>query len=130
MLILGGGLLLRPATTPALFFVFFYQWLQTSISVFASNLNDIEVERFADYDGDVRTAIVLSLIAILALATGMAVSRGREYPAAPARRLAAAKPLRQWFALYRAALAVATSAQAFAWASPGLSRNCCWRWRA
>ena len=105
-----------------LFFVFFYQWVQTAISVFASNLNDVAVERFADYNGDVRNAIVLSLLAVLILAAGMALGRGGELPAQPVRRLAASKPLRQWFALYLAALAVATAAQAFAWASPGLSQ--------
>ena len=117
-------MLWRPAESPVLFFIFFYQWVQTSISLFAANLRDIPVAEFSGYRGDIEQAIVLSLSGIVALALGARIGMGARLArhAEQARIVASSRPLSEWFLLYLKALAIASFAQAFAWIVPGLSQ--------
>ena len=124
VLAVGGLLLWRPAESPVLFFIFFYQWVQTSISLFASNLRGIPVAEFSGYRGDIEQAIVLSLLGIVALALGARIGMGARLArhAEQARIVASSRQLSEWFLLYLKASAIASFAQAFAWIVPGLSQ--------
>ena len=123
-LAIGGILLWRPGESPILFFIFVYQWVQTSISLFPANWQGMPVAQFSGYNGDIEKAVTLSLISLIALALGARLGAGPIAPryGAEARRTASLRPPLDWFLFYVAAFVVASAAQAFAWVVPGLSQ--------
>ena len=80
VLLLGAWLLWRPAESPILLFVFCIQWLQASIKIFNANWLNEDVGALAFFGGDVRGAILLSLLGLIALAIGMRLGSGPWRP--------------------------------------------------
>src|SRR5262249_26063905 len=67
VLLVGSMLLWRPAETPILLFIFCYQWLQASLSVFHANWNGVLVDDLSVYGADMQRAVQLSLIGLVML---------------------------------------------------------------
>lgn len=124
VLFLGSWVLWRPGESPILLFVFGYQWLQASIKVFHANWQGADVATLAPYGGDVRLAIVLSLLGLAFLALGMRVGVGAWHPqdSALIRSNASRHGPQYWFQLYVVALLLAAFAQSTTWVIPGLSQ--------
>jgi hypothetical protein len=124
VLLVGGALLWRPGETPILLFIFCFQWLQATISIYQANWAGLPVDALSRFGADMEQAIVLSLIGLLALAGGMRLGAGpwRAADGRLARVLAGKQRLRGWFSLYAAALLAATVAQGLALAVAGLSQ--------
>ena len=124
VLVIGSLLLWRPGEAPILLFVFGYQWLQASISVFHANWLGVRVPQLTAWGGDPERAIVLSLLGLLALACGMRLGAGRWRPGDGylARIVASSQPIPVWFKLYAIAFAAAFLIQSLAWKIPGLSQ--------
>src|SRR5262245_22637696 len=61
VLILGCVLLWRQGEPPILLFTFAYPWLQGSVAIFHANWLDLDVNDYAPYQGDMHSAIVMSL---------------------------------------------------------------------
>src|SRR4029079_14265516 len=85
---------------------------------------DKEVGAISKYGGDVRLAVLLSLLSLVALGFGMRVGAGpwRQEIGTAIRSTASAHPPKAWFKLYCAAFLLAFAAQSFAWVVPGLSQ--------
>ena len=124
VLVVGCLLLWRPGEAPILLFVFGYQWLQASISVFHANWLGVRVPRLTVWGGDPERAIVLSLLGLLVLACGMRLGAGkwRSEDGYSARVVSSSRPIAMWFGLYAIAFVVAFIAQSLAWVIPGLSQ--------
>lgn len=124
ILALGVGLLWRPGESPILLYIFSYQWLQATASIFHSNVLSTPLSDYSGFGGDAETAIFLSLIGLACLAFGMRLGAGPWSPA-PARAIAAtatAHPPSAWFALYAGAVVVAVLAATLAYVAPGLTQ--------
>jgi hypothetical protein len=125
VLFLGGCWLWRPGESSILFFVLGFQWLQASIKVFQANWLGVDVAKLTAYYGaDIQLATVLSLLALVALISGMrlGVGRWRSQDGALARSNAWSREPAYWFRLYAAALLIATFVQSVAWVIPGLAQ--------
>src|SRR5262245_10074083 len=61
VLVAGSLLLCRPGEPPVLLFTFAYPWLQGSIAVFHSSWLGLDVTEYAPYQGEMRSAIFMSL---------------------------------------------------------------------
>ncbi|OBS53883.1 hypothetical protein A8B73_03705 [Methylosinus sp. 3S-1] len=120
----GARLLWRPSESPILLFVFGYQWLEASTSVFHCNWLGKDVGDYSKVHGDAALAIVLSLLGLAAMAAGMAFALGPRGMSlgAPARSIALAQPAERWFHLYAASLAASLSALSVAYVAPGLTQ--------
>jgi hypothetical protein len=125
VLVFGISLLWRPGDPPILLFVFGYQWIQASISIFQANLVGLDVISNSEFAfGDMDTAIALTLVGLAIMALGMRWGAGPERVDLQhaARRVALSQPVSRWFWLYVSAVAVSSLALAFAYTAPGLSQ--------
>jgi hypothetical protein len=124
VLVAGSVLLWRPGESPVLLFTFAFPWVQGSISIFHANWLGLDIGDYATNTGDIPSAVVLSLLGILAMAVGMRLGAGPRRPdlAYAAQSLAMAYPASRWLGLYAAAAAVGFVAMTFAWAMPGLTQ--------
>lgn len=78
VLISGYQLLRRPSAPPVLLYIFVWQWIQSSLSVFYANIIGLPVNLTTGTGGDMQGATVLSLAGVLFLAIGMRVGAGRD----------------------------------------------------
>lgn len=124
VLLAGGVLLWRPGETPILLFIFCYQWLQATISIFHANWLGLPVNAMSQYGADMEQAIILSLIGLVVLALGMRLGAGQWHrrDGAIARMQVSAQRTRAWFFLFGAAWLGATFAEWLARYFPGLSQ--------
>lgn len=122
--VVGVSLLWRPGEMPILLFIFVYQWAQGSSKIFHANLMGLEVDALAEFFAAVSFAIMMTLIALLALALGMRIGAGpvRAIDALQARFSAQQLSVRQWFRLYIIAWIASGVALTFAWIVPGLTQ--------
>lgn len=123
-LVVGASLLWRSGEVPILLFVFLYQWLQASLTIFRANVLDVPIEKLSAYGSDIGMASVLSIVGLTFLAIGMRLGVGPKDPhlAALMREQARSLPVLVWFKAYIAALIVANVALSFGWVIPGLSQ--------
>lgn len=77
-LVAGLMLLWRPGEPPILQFVFLYQWMQSSISIFYANWKDIPLEYFMFHPGAHDQAVALCLIGLVVLGIGLRIGAGRQ----------------------------------------------------
>jgi hypothetical protein len=125
VLIAGCLLLWRPGEPPILLFTFAYPWLQGSVAIFHANWLGLGVAEYTPYhQGDMHSAIVMSLGGLLALAVGMRLGVGprRTADVLAVREAALSQPIKRWFRLYALAWAVSFVALSFAWIMSGLSQ--------
>jgi hypothetical protein len=124
VLVVGVSLLWRPGEPPVMLFVFGYQWMQASISVFQANWLGLEVINNTPQGGDMDTAIALTLVGLAIMSVGMRLGAGPERVDVQiaARHVALTQPISRWFWLYVIAAVVAMMASAFAWTVPGLAQ--------
>jgi hypothetical protein len=120
----GLWLLWRPGESPILLFVFGYQWLQASITLFRANIGGYDWGELSAFRGDIEAATYLSLTGLLALAVGMrwGVGRWRAGPAQAAREAALRYDMVRWFQLYLLAFVVSMVAAAAARFVPALAQ--------
>ena len=124
VLIAGCLLLWRPGEPPILLFTFAYPWLQGSVAIFHGNWLGLGVTEYTPYQGDMHSAIVMSLTGLLALAVGMRLGAGprRTADVLAVREMVLSQPIKRWFRLYALAWAMSFVALSFAWVMPGLSQ--------
>jgi hypothetical protein len=124
VLVIGSSLLWRPGESPILLFSFWFPWFQASISVFHANWLGVPIDDLTPFFGDMRDAILLSLMGLLTFAVGMRLGAGprRWQDARGLREQAYAIPVGRWLRLYAIAWAGGAGAIALAWIVPGLSQ--------
>jgi len=122
-LLVGVWLLQRPGESPILLLIFCFQWLQASTKIFYANWQGVSVETLTP-TGDVETAIVLSLCAVIALALGLRLGAGKTNPTMGefVFSVSQRRSPKDWFYLYVPILIVTSIAQNFAWVVPGLTQ--------
>ena len=85
----GLWLLWRPGESPILLFIFCYQWLQASTTIFLANWRGIDINltavsagwgSYKVYGVDIWLATLLSLLGLVALALGMRLGAGPQRP--------------------------------------------------
>ena len=76
VLIVGCMLLWRPGKPPILLFTFAYPWLQASIAIYHANWLGLDISDYAPFQGDMHTAVAMSLAGLLALAAGVRLGAG------------------------------------------------------
>lgn len=105
VLVFGGVLLWRQGETSVLFFAFFFGWLGSSIISFYGNWLDRDVVSFAQFGGDTRKAVTLSLVGLFFLTLGMRIGRGQQQSAhrEPLQFEAQSIPIAKWFSVWLAA---------------------------
>ncbi len=122
VLITGARLSWRPGESPILLFIFTFQWLQGTILVFYANWLAIDVGQLSDFHAQQSNAIVLTCIALVALAIGMRLGAGRWTPQAAyqARTLSNQRSEVDWAKLYALAFVGALFCEAAARLASGL----------
>jgi hypothetical protein len=80
MLLLGIRLLWRTGESPILLMLFAYQWAQVNVKTLQAQILDVELDRLASISGELHYAIVLSNLALVALATGLRWGAGKQNP--------------------------------------------------
>ena len=122
VLMLGVRLLWRPGEPPILLFIICYQWLQAAVAIFHANVLGLELDQFSQFEADMRSATLLSLVACLALAMGMRWGAGPYRVGSLDKWKAWVRSisLRRWFQLYLMVAAAAFWLQSVAWVVPGL----------
>jgi hypothetical protein len=129
----GLWLLWRPGESPILLFIFAYQWLQASTTIFLANWRGIDINLTAVgagwgpykvYGVDIWLATLLSLLGLVALALGMRLGAGPQRPqiAELVRNALLRYEPKFWFQIYAVALLIATFVESFAHVIPGLSQ--------
>jgi hypothetical protein len=124
VLVVGAFLLWRGGDCSILLLTFLLHWTGASIAAFHANWLGIDIDQYSPYGGAMRSAVILSLLGILALAFGIRIGAGtwREKDAATARLIVARQPLARWFKLYAIVSSCSFLALSFAWVVPGLSQ--------
>lgn len=124
ILLAGFALLWRPGEVPVLLFVFVMQWIEASIAVFYANFAELDIGQLAYTDADMFNATLLSLLGLLALASGMRLAAGRSRLSISllSRDQAMRTPARAWILLYVTALVLSWAALIMARMIPGLSQ--------
>mgnify|MGYP001292002807 FL=1 len=99
---IGILLLWRPEEPPILLFLFIYQWIQTTIGTFYSNLLGQQVDRLADHPGRHEEAIALLISGLIVLAAAMRIAAGRARPdlAHRIREMGGNYPPPTWVTIY------------------------------
>lgn len=123
-LLIGGALLWRPGELPILLAMLGYQWLQASVAIFHANWQGADAAAHSAITGSMETAIMLSLIGLVAVAIGMRLGAGapRRDAAQRVRGLAMALPIRRWLAIYVVAAGIALAAELLAWSVPAMAQ--------
>jgi hypothetical protein len=124
VLVLGGLLLWRPGEAPILIYIFGFQWLQASTSIFYANWLGLPLDQVSEHRGNITLATILSLTGLLALSLGMRVAAGpsRAYDVQIAWYTAKRQTPYWWFQLFLISWAGAVVAQTLALIVPGLSQ--------
>jgi hypothetical protein len=124
VLVAGTFLLWRPGEAQILLFLFLFQWLQPTVTVFYANLRDMTlVEFMGDFPG-IEFAIVLVLLGLTFLALGIRLGAGKQQAIQIVRFHDTIQriPPTYWLRLHLVALAVSTATLQLAQALPGLSQ--------
>jgi hypothetical protein len=125
VMISGAGMLWRPGESPIFFFIFGFQWLQATIKLLQANWKGVGVQDLAEFrQGDVDTAIMLSLIGLFFLALGIRLAAGpwRPQDALRAKETVLGYAPKGFFKLYIIAVVTATLAQYSSGLLPGLNQ--------
>jgi hypothetical protein len=124
-LIVGAILLWRPGESPILLFIFCWQWIQASMSIFHSNWLGVDINSYSRLGGFTAMAVVLTLAGLIVFATGLRLGAGAKDPkyAAQSRAVALGTATQKWFWLYLYSAAAAFAALAFANTVPALSQG-------
>jgi hypothetical protein len=124
VLLVGASLLWRPGETPVLLFVFGFQWLQGSLSIFKANWENVVVGTGSPYPGSHETAAGLTLLGLGLFAIGLRLGAGPTDTecGSIARKFARKQQLPRVFQLYICASVASACAMAVAVVIPGLSQ--------
>jgi hypothetical protein len=122
VLLLGIRLLWRTGESPILLLLFTYQWTQVNVKTLQAQLLDLQLDRLSSVSSELHYAIVLSNLALVALAIGLRWGAGPEQPhdALLARRQTLQTPIGFWLRLYAAAWVVTLLAKFAIAVVPGL----------
>lgn len=119
------ALVWRPGEVPILLYIFLYQWLETSIGIFYSNVHGITLgSETTSLGADRQLATVLCLIGLLVQSVGVRwvigvwQNKDRKFVEIQLRRI----PQRTWLGFYLAAMVLAQIAAFLAGLFPGLSQ--------
>ncbi|NUJ81628.1 hypothetical protein HUN39_16675 [Methylocystis sp. FS] len=124
ILLVGSALLWRPGEVPILLFVFVMQWIEASIAIFYANVRELDIGLLASTGADMFNATLLTLLGLLALASGMRLAAGRSRLSISllSRDQVMRTPARAWILLYVVAFVISWTAQILATIIPGLSQ--------
>jgi hypothetical protein len=124
VLIVGAHLLWRPGEAQIMLFIFAYQWLQVTMTLFFANIRGVPVSELIFGYPAMDQAALLVITSLLVLAIGMRLGAGaqRPYHLARARAAIVRVPPGRWLYLHILMWAVSTVSLLLAAAVPGLSQ--------
>lgn len=122
--ILGVALLWRPGEAPILLYIFLFQWIEASLSIFYADWKNLTPAQASSIEGEHELAILLTLIALLCIALGLRIGAGSRCTdeVQLARFTIQRHGQMPWLKHYALAWVIATVAQTFALFSAGLSQ--------
>lgn len=124
VLVVGAPMLWRPGEPPILLYIFLFQWLQASLSVFYANAQGKPIAEALNYPGEQDAAILLSLLGVLSLAIGIRRGSGPLRPIVIDRIRAAIIAISQptLLRVFLVAWVAGSALRILATAVPGLSQ--------